>query len=116
MNRKFQVIGQYLQMLRKSKKWTQQDVAEYLNITNAAVSKIEAGFVDMGLSRLEQFGSLYNISIVEIIINQQLPGVDHADKLAGLNERLRIKDIETLHLQNRLIDLYEKLHALNKPK
>ncbi len=43
---KLQELGNTIKLLRKSKKWSQNDLEIYSNISNRTISKIENGFLD----------------------------------------------------------------------
>ncbi len=49
-----QELGFEIKKLRKEKKWTQDDMEQYSNITKRTISKIENGFVDeVGIKKVE---------------------------------------------------------------
>ena len=49
-----QGLGFEIKKLRKEKKWTQDDMEQYSNITKRTISKIENGFVDeVGIKKVE---------------------------------------------------------------
>lgn len=62
-----QVISKYLQFLRKNHHYTQEELAEKLNISRQAVSKWETGTTIPDLDSLLKISKLYGISINGIL-------------------------------------------------
>ena len=49
-----QELGQEIKLLRKAKKWSQDDLEQYSGITKRTISKIENGFIDeVGIKKVE---------------------------------------------------------------
>jgi len=47
-------FGSEIKLLRKSKKWSQNDLENYSGITKRTISKIENGFIDeVGIKKVE---------------------------------------------------------------
>jgi len=47
-------LGKEIQILRKNKKWSQDDLEKYSGITKRTISKIENGFIDeVGIKKVE---------------------------------------------------------------
>ena len=47
-------LGLEIKKLRKEKKWSQDDLEKYSNITKRTISKIENGFIDeVGIKKVE---------------------------------------------------------------
>lgn len=61
------VIARYLQFLRKSHDYTQEDLAKKLDISRQAVSKWETGATIPDLEVLLKISKLYNITINDIL-------------------------------------------------
>ena len=66
-------ISKYLQFLRKSNNYTQDDLAKELGISRQAVSKWETGTAIPDLAVLLQISKLYGITINEILEPKILP-------------------------------------------
>lgn len=62
-----QLISKYLQFLRKSHHYTQEDLAKQLDIARQAVSKWETGTATPDLEVLLNLSKLYNITINDIL-------------------------------------------------
>lgn len=67
------LIAKYLQFLRKSHNYTQDDLAKRLDISRQAVSKWETGTTLPDLEVLLKISKLYNVSINEILEPQAYP-------------------------------------------
>ena len=61
------IISGYLQFLRKSHHYTQEDLARKLDISRQAVSKWETGTTIPDLEVLLKISKLYNVTINEIL-------------------------------------------------
>ena len=61
------IISKYLQFLRKSHNYTQDDLAKKLDISRQAVSKWETGTAIPDLEVLLKISKLYNITINDIL-------------------------------------------------
>ena len=47
-------LGKEIQILRKNKKWSQDNLEKYSGITKRTISKIENGFIDeVGIKKVE---------------------------------------------------------------
>lgn len=61
-------LGKEIQRRRKEKKWSQDDLERYSNITKRTISKIENGFIDeVGIKKVETILDLlgYEFSLRE---------------------------------------------------
>ncbi len=61
------IISRYLQFLRKSHNYTQEDLAKKLDISRQAVSKWETGTTIPDLEVLLKISKLYNVTINDIL-------------------------------------------------
>ena len=60
-------IGKVIQTMRKNKNLTQEDLANYLSVSKAAVSKLELGQSHPDITILPLLASFFEISIDELI-------------------------------------------------
>jgi len=67
------LISKYLQFLRKSYHYTQENLAEYLGVSRQAVSKWETGTTITDLDILLKISKLYKITINEILEPKLIP-------------------------------------------
>lgn len=66
-------IGEFLAVLRKSKGFTQQEVAEHLGVSNKTISSWETGSSCPDISMLPVLAELYEVSCDEIVRGKRLP-------------------------------------------
>lgn len=62
-----QKIGKYIVKLRKGKGWTQQQLAEHLNVTPQAVSKWECGEAVPDIDILDKIAIIFSVTIDSVI-------------------------------------------------
>ena len=65
-------IGNLLRKYRNSHCFTQQYVADFLEISRNAYRKWEVNKIDFSISQLEKISSLYDVDIEEIIVQSRL--------------------------------------------
>lgn len=56
-----------IRAMREQRAWTQENVAEKLNISINGYSKIERGETRLNLPRLEQLAEIFEVDIVELL-------------------------------------------------
>lgn len=78
-------IAQFLQTLRKAKGLTQQQVADYLHISNKTVSKWETGQVMPDILTIKALAELYEVSVDELLNGSKNGIIKQEDKEAVLN-------------------------------
>ena len=76
-------MGKFIAELRKSKKMTQKDLAEQLNITDKAVSKWERGLSGPDISLLTPLADILEITVSELLNGEKKFSVDE-----GVEENL----------------------------
>ena len=60
-------FGIFIAALRKEKGWTQRELAEYLNVTDKAVSKWERGLGFPDIKTIEPLADALDVSVLEIM-------------------------------------------------
>jgi transcriptional regulator with XRE-family HTH domain len=100
-------ISKKLRLLRLERNWTQEDVARQLGISIPAYSKIEGGLTDVNLSRLEELAKVFGLPVIELLASGEQPPA--ARELETLNQRLAEREKEVIDLQQKVIELFEKL-------
>ena len=88
MDEKFKV-GNFLASLRKEKGLTQIEVANFLNITEKAVSKWENGRCLPENKHLRKLSELYNVGVDEIICGERLKEKTNDDALLKVVDKNR---------------------------
>lgn len=66
-NGEFMKINQKIRRLRENFGWTQEEMADKLNMTTQGYAKIERGDTQSNLNRLEQIAKVFGIDIVELL-------------------------------------------------
>src|ERR1700712_2975105 len=92
-----------LKLLRQKYQLTQVQVAEQLNCSIPAYSKMETGCTDVNTFRLHQLAKIYNIDVFEIFLVGEDYRENYKEKIAKLTAELSQKSVEILHLQKKLI-------------
>nr|WP_121271890.1 helix-turn-helix transcriptional regulator [Pedobacter schmidteae] len=99
-------IGQKIKMLRRQKKWAQKDMADKLEISVPAYSKIECEITDINITRLMQVATVLEVDPCTL-----LPGHSVNELIIEENKQLKeqLKNIEKemMRLQGKLIGMYE---------
>ncbi|WP_394261214.1 helix-turn-helix domain-containing protein [Moraxella boevrei] len=62
-------IQEKIRFLRQQKNLTQEQVAELLDLTPQAYSKIEQGKTRLNIERIQQIANIFNIDITDLINN-----------------------------------------------
>ena len=82
------IISKYLQFLRKSHNYTQDDLAKKLDISRQAVSKWETGTSIPDLEVLLKISKLYNITINDILEPKVQPKrITDFEQISTISER-----------------------------
>jgi transcriptional regulator with XRE-family HTH domain len=104
--------GKKIKLLRHQKGWGQKDAANRLQLSTPAFSKIETGITDVNLSRLEQIASLFDISLVELLTDDEQVQTNES-KLEPSRKRLNELETQIILLRNKVIGLYEEIQRAN---
>jgi transcriptional regulator with XRE-family HTH domain len=107
-------IGKRIKSLRQQKGWSQSDIAEMLNISIPAFSKIESDITDINMSRLNQIAGVFGIEVIELLSNNTTPTQEYTDELKKAKETIQEQTIKINKLQEYIISLYEELHKLKQ--
>jgi len=98
-------VGLKIKQLRTIKGFSQEDMADKLNISWATYSRIERGKVDITISRLVQIAKVLKVSLPELVsTSTKAEELDLAKKIADLEAQIR-------DLQGKLIKCLEKKKA-----
>ncbi|CAM4062304.1 DNA-binding transcriptional regulator, XRE-family HTH domain [Pedobacter westerhofensis] len=103
------LVGQRIKKLRQKLNWVQQDVAQKLDISIPAYSKIETGITDINISRLIQLAELFSVHVKDLIMDDaQVSAIDQKPEISRLSQLIDERAREILILQAKIIDLYEE--------
>ena len=89
--------GEFLAVLRKSQGYTQQEVADYLNISNKTISKWEQGQGYPDLTVLPVLAEFYHVSVDEILAGEKMNRQTEPDHQRGAALRRHLLDRIQLH-------------------
>jgi len=103
-------IGKNIRQLRHKNGWSQSQVAQRLNISIPAFSKIETGLTDINITRLHQIATLFEVPITSILLKDgENPQSANLEELGNLKTKLKKTEEDIIQLQKKLIDLYEEV-------
>lgn len=104
------IISKNIKHFRQKKGWSQREVAEQLNISIPAFSKIENGVTDVNLKRLNQVATLLEVSVMQLMAKDgENPESKHSLHVKMLKTKLSKKEEELIELQKKVISLYEEI-------
>ena len=94
-------VGERIRRIRTNLNKTRDDIADQLNMSNSAYSKIERGETDVQVSRLEAIARLFKVDVVEFFQDKRsLRMEEDPSKQYGLATK---DDIEQLTQTIRLL-------------
>jgi transcriptional regulator with XRE-family HTH domain len=102
-------VSYKIRKLRESKDLKQKHVADELNITESAYSKIERGITDPSIGRLDQIAKVLGVTISYFFQETILPKMEEEEAVYGFATK---NDLETIH--NSIRQLKQELSALKK--
>ncbi|MEG9487204.1 helix-turn-helix transcriptional regulator [Mannheimia indoligenes] len=94
-------VNEKIKQIRELRKWSQEEMAEKMNMSTNGYAKIERGETKLNLHKLEQIATIFNIDILELIQSDR-NGVffvmnDHNTNYYSSSDNLNI-DLEKLKL------------------
>lgn len=109
-------ISKYLQLLRKSHNYTQEDLAKRLDISRQAVSKWETGTAIPDLEVLLKISKLYDITINDIlepnIQPQRITDFEQISTIPKKELREILKQFDTNSLVTALMGASPEINSL----
>ncbi|WP_255486748.1 helix-turn-helix domain-containing protein [Mucilaginibacter sp. SP1R1] len=107
-------VGENIRILRRRHGWSLEDTAGRLDISAAALSKIETGFTDINFSRLSQIAAVYEVE-VSALLTEDFRENDHQPLITGspVQNKAFHQESEILALQSKIISLYEELYQFS---
>lgn len=60
-------INEKIRVMREINQWSQEEMAEKMNMSTTGYAKIERGETKLNLHKLEQIANIFNIDILELI-------------------------------------------------
>jgi helix-turn-helix domain-containing protein len=94
-------VNDKIRTIRETRNWSQEDMAEKMNMSKNGYAKIERGETKLNLHKLEQIANIFNIDVLELIKNDDKNVLffmnDHNTNYYGSNENLT-SEIDLLKL------------------
>ena len=112
-NKSNSAVGGNIRRLRENNKWSQQIIAERLNISIPAYSKIEAGVTDVNLSRLEQIAHLFDTGLSGLFVQNKAVSPVITTEYTRLEKELQEAEKEIIQLQRKVIQLYDEIQKVS---
>ena len=85
-------VNENIRTIRETRNWSQEDMAEKMNMSKNGYAKIERGETKLNLHKLEQIANIFNINVLELIKNDDKNVLffmnDHNTDYYGSNENL----------------------------
>jgi transcriptional regulator with XRE-family HTH domain len=105
-------VGSNIRRLREENNWSQQVIADHLNISIPAYSKIETGVTDVNLSRLEQIAHFFNTGIAALFGDGKTTDIPPVStQYTRLEKDLEDAEKEIIYLQRKVIQLFDEIHT-----
>lgn len=109
-------LGEKFKILRQKKGVNQKSMADLLEISIPAYSKLETSITDPNFSRINQIAEVHDLTIRELL---EVGEEDADEQTKTINQlKAKISELENtvIRLQTKLIDLYDKDDQRNKNK
>jgi transcriptional regulator with XRE-family HTH domain len=103
------MVGKSIKSLRSQNGWSQQFIADRLNISIPALSKIETGITDVNISRLEQIAHALDVNLINLMSDTKVDPLP-LSFYNTLQKRLVERESEIVSLQRKIIELYDEIH------
>ena len=85
-------VNEKIRTIRETRNWSQEDMAEKMNMSKNGYAKIERGETNLNLHKLEQIANIFNINVLELIKNDDKNVLffmnEHNTDYYGSNENL----------------------------
>lgn len=60
-------VNEKIRTIRETRNWSQEDMAQKMNMSKNGYAKIERGETKLNLHKLEQIANIFNIDVLELI-------------------------------------------------
>lgn len=101
-------LGQKFKILRQRKGLNQKSMAELLDISIPAYSKLETGITDPNFSRIIQIAQIHEMDIRQLLAVGEDEKSAQQHEIEVLNQKVLTLEASVIRLQGKLIDLYDK--------
>lgn len=96
-------IGAQLKKAREEKKFSQQEIANLLDISQKTLSNIESDKSNPTIEQLSKLSEIYELDILELLSNEGITFNQHNQE-GGENNGI----VQNYHFPEKLIEQYEK--------
>lgn len=83
------IIGERVKSLRRNRRMTQKDIADYLNVTRSCVANWETGKREIDIRYWEQIARLFDVSIEYLCGARQVHDDEQTVDLSKLSDKGR---------------------------
>jgi len=101
-------LGQKFKILRQKKGVNQKTMADLLEVSIPAYSKLETGITDPNFSRLNQIAEVHGLNIRQLLNVGEDEKTEQAEELEVLRAKVETLELSVIRLQSKLIDLYDR--------
>ncbi|WP_374717054.1 helix-turn-helix domain-containing protein [Geobacillus thermodenitrificans] len=107
-------LGEMLKRLRKQQRWTQEQLAEQLNVSRSQISKWENGSTLPDIQSLEKLCRLFNVSADFLIGSevQRREVLREVKRLYGTTEEMNEKTLTAIDYLLHNQDMSEAMYTL----
>lgn len=101
-------LGEKFRILRQKKGVNQKTMADLLEISIPAYSKLETGITDPNFSRINQIAEVHNLTLRQFLDIGEDGMSEQEQVVTELKEKIRQLENSVIRLQSKLIDLYDR--------
>lgn len=101
-------LGEKFRILRQKKGVNQKAMADLLDISIPAYSKLETGITDPNFSRINQIAQVHELTLRQFLDVGEEGASEHEQMTTQLKEKIRELESSVIRLQSKLIDLYDR--------
>lgn len=104
------MLGDKIKTYRELNKMTQNEIAEILEVSTATISKYESGLLEPNIESLKRLAQTFNITIDELIKDEEKFNVSKVNILKTLREQKEIKLKGNLYSNTQITFAYNTNH------
>ena len=99
-------ISDNIRYYRNLKGWSQEEIADKLDVSLPTYSRIERNISGVSFKRIEQLAKVFGITVVELVSTENHK--NNTTEIETLKKIITEKDKEIISLQQKIIDLLER--------